>query len=117
MAKTIQQFRYYGDTNEKNYPVGLNREALNTGKFLSDYLPVYKLGIQAAPGTSFIINNSSTNVESRVIIGLTGVYELSYDNKITVTSLFFTKDALDLVEKNEGNYILMDIIYDKEGEM
>jgi hypothetical protein len=31
MAKKIMQFRYYGEDNAKNYPVGISKATLKSG--------------------------------------------------------------------------------------
>ena len=60
--------------------------------------PVYKLGIQAPPGTKFYLNATPVEQEDasiiytggqEIIIGRTGIYEL--DDDIKVDSLIFTR--------------------------
>lgn len=61
---------------------------------------ILTLGIQAKPKTIFLINNS------QIIIGATGVYELT---NLPITSLICSSD-----NSVENSRIIIDMIYEKE---
>ena len=58
---------------------------------------IEKFGIQAAPGTKFIINETVS-----IEVGKTGIYEL--DNKVNITSL-------KIEDFNGNEKILIDFVY------
>lgn len=112
MAKRIKQFRYYNvDAVNENSPSNLRYQQLQSGSAFADYLPILQLGIQALPGTKFYINNSV----DPVIIGSTGVYELSLSGDAQITALAFSPSSIAQINDNANAYLLVDIIYD-DGE-
>lgn len=130
MAKKVAQIRYYGTTvtkdengketskaNEKNFPSDtqdfLLGNALISGEAFAQYLPIYQLGIQGLPGTEFYLNGSFDSV----IVGNTGVYELSVDNLVEILSLSFSKQTIDNIDKYNGTqYLIVDILYEDKEE-
>lgn len=112
MSKQIKQFRFYQDNDERNYPDKFTMTTINlqTGKVFASYMPVSYLGIQALPGTKFYLNNS----HSPIVIGFTGIYELSIDDLAEITSLKFDYSSLQKINSNEDTVLLIDIIYNKE---
>lgn len=110
MAKHIMQFRYYDDEQvDNNQPKDLKRKDLETGAIFSKYTPITQLGIQALPGTRFILNE---NIEGPVIIGSTGIYELDLEGISKINSLRFDSKSLDLIAKNPNAFLIIDIIYE-----
>ena len=113
MAKKIHQIRYYGDKNSKNYPAGLTAASLAQGLAFSQYLPIVQLGIQTLPGMKVYINSH----DKPVVIGQTGIYELSVDGMSYITNLAFDPITLSLINKNQTNtYLIVDFLYETEGE-
>ena len=87
MAKHIMQFRYYNDEQgNNNQPENLKAKDLaeKENNVFSKYTPITQLGIQALPGTRFILNE---NIEGPVIIGSTGIYELDLEGISKINSL------------------------------
>ena len=85
---------YYNVLNNRTGAYNSNIELFNSDDSDRDLIPlyvrvsgsnysVYKLGIQAPPGTQLKINNKT------ILIGRTGIYEL--DANIAVTSLIFLR--------------------------
>ena len=110
MAKHIMQYRYYDDKHtNNNQPEDLTADALNKGTAFSKYTPVTQLGIQALPGTRFILND---NIEGPVIIGSTGIYELDLEGISKINSLKFDSKSLDLIAKNPNAFLIIDVIYE-----
>lgn len=111
MAKQIKQFRFYSDEDERNYPEIITTSTnLASGEVFAKYMPVSQLSIQALPGTKFYLNNSN----SPIIIGYTGIYELSVNNLAEITSLKFDYESIMRLNTNKETVLLVDIIYDKE---
>lgn len=112
MAKRIKQFRYYNQTQtEENSPPDLKYQQLQSGSAFAGCLPILQLGIQALPGTKFYINNSV----DPIIIGSTGIYELSLTGNTQISALSFSPTSIAEINDNDNAYLLVDIIYD-DGE-
>ena len=112
MAKHIMQFRYYNDEQDNNnQPEDLKAKDLERGEnnIFSKYTPITQLGIQALPGTRFILNE---NIEGPVIIGSTGIYELDLEGISKINSLRFDSKSLDLIAKNPNAFLIIDVIYE-----
>lgn len=72
---------------------------------------IVQLGIQAPPGTRFLINNVSDTIVSDIEIGVTGIFELDLKNANTaITQLSFTSIKKPVSE--EGNILPWDILVD-----
>ena len=122
MARTVKQYRYYGENNEANNPisvasVNILKNAYISGKVFESpkCYPILQLGIQTLPGTKFYLNS---NVEP-IIIGSTGIYELDLDNQTEITKLTFNKTSMDAIDNNTNGYLIIDILYEnnvREGE-
>ena len=112
MAKYVNQVRYYGDKNVKNYPA--NNVSLNTlqsGSVFHNTLPIVQLGIQTLPGMKVYINNHT----NPIIVGQTGIYELNVDGISYITDLRFDGATLNVINKNQQNaYLIVDYFYEKE---
>ena len=126
MAKRkIAQFRYFGDSNgylnstvagtiyhkmDNNQPASLTSIDLQSGDAFLDYVPIVQLGVQALPGTRFNLN---ANIDS-IVMGVSGMYELDLTNSSgKLTSLTFSKDSLDQIDKNPDGYLIVDIVYEE----
>lgn len=112
MAKEVKQFRFYQSNNiQKNYPQKLDYRSLISGSAFANYMPIIQLGIQSLPGTKFYLNNS----KDPIIVGYTGIYELSLEGKAEITALSFDAKSLEAINGNANSYLIVDIIYEKEG--
>lgn len=110
MAKHINQIRYYGDGNSKNYPTGLTLSNLQSGSVFHNTLPIVQLGIQTLPGMKIFINNHT----NPVVIGQTGIYELNVDGISYITDLRFDSATLRVINSNQRNaYLIVDYLYEK----
>lgn len=114
MAKYVNQIRYYKEGSSKNSPQGLKRSQLSGGtafKYNSqNSAGIVQLGIQTLPGVQFVINTSS----NPITVGSTGIYELNVDGLTTINSLNILKQSLDMIDKNENAYLIVDYVYEKE---
>lgn len=112
MAKEVKQFRFYQTGNtQKNYPSKLDYRSLISGSAFANYMPIVQLGIQSLPGTKFYLNNSN----NPIIVGYTGIYELSLEGKAEISSLAFDAKSLEAINGNANSYLIIDIIYEGEG--
>lgn len=107
MAKSVMQFRYYGESNTKNYPQGINIQTLSTGTIFTNYPMITQLGIQTLPGTEFYLNNSI----NPIIIGSTGIYELNLEGLSEITDLRFGKNSVESINRNSNAYLIIDVVY------
>lgn len=114
MAKQVRQFRFYSSSNTagKNYPSNISYYNLVSGSIFADYMPVIQLGVQALPGTKFYLNNSN----NPIIIGHTGIYELDLQGLAEITALSFDSRSVEAISANNNAYLIVDIIYEKDGE-
>ena len=115
MAKKVMQFRYYGDSDNRNYPqvegIESAKDAANwiSGDVFKSYYPIIQLGVQGLPGTSFRLNDSIASI----IIGSTGIYELDVEGYTDIRKISFDSQSLNAI-KNAGAYLIVDVISDKE---
>lgn len=112
MARTIKQFRYYGENNSKNQPSAANPGGYISGKVFKEngLISIVQLGIQALPGTQFYINNA---IEP-IIIGSTGIYELDLRGLTEITDLSFSTETMNKIDNSGGAYLIVDAIYEVE---
>ena len=75
-------------------------------------MPILQLGIQALPGTKFYLNGSN----NPIIIGNTGIYELDLQGLTEISSLSFEANSISLINGNANAYLIVDMIYDEDGE-
>ena len=87
MGKKIKQFKNTFQTDQE--------------VLIDNYNKVVQLGVQAKPGTKFKINQGN-----ELIIGKTGIYELSLENSIYIHSLKFTEETSAII----------DILYEEQEE-
>lgn len=122
--KKIKQFRYCGDGNSNNYPVGLTKETLTSrNNIFEGYTSISQLGIQARPGVKIYLNNSNNYP---IVIGETGIFEINFPEKTgIITNIRFDANSfygyLQLGEDASNIYksdnpLLIDIIYEGSGE-
>lgn len=110
MARQVKQFRYYGNGHPKNYPSSISYRNLMTGSIFDPYKNIVQLGIQSLPGTQFYLNSAS----NPVIIGFTGIYELSVSGATTITDLRFEQKSLQAINDVSNAFLIVDIIYEGE---
>lgn len=114
MGKYLKQFRYYGTGSPFNHPSSISKTNLESGSIFfnqSNLSSIASLGIQAIPGFKFYLNDSV----DPIIIGSTGIYELSLSENYEITSLKFDKEALKLVDDlSNSAYIIVDLVYNTE---
>lgn len=110
MAKKIGQIRYFGEGDSKNYPANINALRLRTGTAFTTIYPVVQLGVQTLPGTKIYLNNHTTPI----IVGATGIYELSVEGLTNITDIAFDDTSLKLVQDNPNAYIIIDYVYETE---
>lgn len=110
MARQVKQFRYYNDSNthKKNYPENLKLRHLVTGSVFDPYPRILQLGIQALPGTKFYLNNAN----NPVIVGSTGIYELTLTGATVITDLTFDNASIQAIGNNNNASLIIDIIYE-----
>lgn len=109
--KIIKQFRYYGDGDNRNFPVGLTKDIL-IYENIFDGLSISQLGIQGRPNTILYLNNSDRDFP--IVIGETGIYEIDLQNYGQIHSIQFHEDSLS--EYTIGrDRLLIDIIYEGQG--
>lgn len=114
VIQKFKQFRYYNDTSNKNFPVGLTKEQLETGECFDGLFPAVEIGISALPGTKFYLNNG---VEP-VIVNFSGLFDLNFTGSGgIITGLKFDIHGLNYISDNDSAYLLIDIVYyESEGE-
>lgn len=119
MAKTIKQYRYYGDGNEKNSPVNICKENMDISgsnnifindDIIQEYGMITHIGIQGLPGTKVFINQN----KSPILLGNTGIFELDLTNYSFIYTLQIDYESAQLIESNENAYLIIDVIYDTE---
>lgn len=104
----IVQFRYAGDGNSNNFPVGLTSAILAQGNIFSGYGNISKIVIQGIPGTAFCLNNSDYSI----YLGNSGIYHLDLQNRGLITSINFIKNGIFSMY-NSSNILLIDIVYSR----
>lgn len=112
MAKKIIQFRYFGELNDKNYPLTITKTKLMSGVIFDGYTPIIKLGIQSLPGTKFRLNAN----QDYIMVGGTGLYELDMtQGSGIITSMNFDEISLTNIDENNDAYLLIDMLYEEGG--
>lgn len=112
MQYSFNQIVYNADNSNHNVPADLTKDSVN-GK-LTEYTPLYQLGVRALPGTKFYLNGSPTPV----IIGFNGVFEIDFTDKKGgfITSIQFDADSLKAIADNDSGYLVVDMMYLTKGE-
>ena len=115
MTKYLMQFRYYGSQSENDNLSNIEYKQLISGSYFISYKPnatsIASLGIQTLPGVKFYLNNSQIDP---IIIGPSGIYESGIDENYEITGLQFDSKSLDLIDANNGAYLIIDIVYNVE---
>lgn len=109
MAKKVGQIRWFGDNKSQNYPADVTLAKLRYGTAFPKTCPIVQIGIQTLPGTKVYLNAHTVPV----IIGATGIYELSVDGLANLTSVQFDNQSLKTIEENKNAYIIIDYIYEE----
>lgn len=111
MAKKVGQVRFYSNGSSQNYPGGVNMttRSLLHGAAFKNYYPITQLGVQTLPGTKMYINGFATPI----IVGSTGIYELSVDGLASITDLSFDQTSLQTITNNDNAYLLVDFVYEE----
>lgn len=99
-------------TKRTNSPTTINKASLISGSIFNNVTPIVKLGIQAIPGTKFRLNAN----KDWIIMGMTGIYEIDLTHSsATIMKLQFEETSLEIIDKNENAYLIIDIMSEKEG--
>lgn len=117
MAKTIRQYRYFGENDSRNYPANITKGAITLGNIFrngSELGSITQLGIQTLPGVKFFLNGSL----DPIIVGSTGIYELDLEGISEITELSFDPESIEKIGPvNSANshihngYLIVDAIY------
>lgn len=110
--RKIMQFRYYGEGDPRNFPTGLNANALTGETAFTGYFPITQIGIQAPPGTTFYLNDVKQK-DTSIIIGNSGLYELNLDGIGEINGLIFATKSLSSIGTTYGGHLIVDIVYEK----
>lgn len=98
MANKVKQFRFYNnDEAGKGDASNNSPKTAEAGKFVdgtifADCFPISQLGIQALPGTRFLLNNAPET--DYILIGQTGIFELDLNNQTEITSIKFDAESM-----------------------
>lgn len=106
MANKLRQYRFEGIGSNKNYNIDDPKD-LVTGDFISNYIPIIQLGIQALPGTRFYLNE----IHEPIIIGETGIFELELKGVTEISKIQFDCVSLNRIAKKESAILIIDTIY------
>lgn len=102
----IVQFRYAGNSNLQNYPLGLSKNSLISGNIFDGYSNISKVTIQGKPGTAFCLNNSDYSI----YLGESGIYSLDLQGRGLITSINFLNNGI-FSSYNNNNILLIDVVY------
>ena len=111
--KRIQQFRFFGNGSESNYPEELTINNLVNGEIFKAYTPITQIGIQSLPGTIFYINNDETRTNP-IMLGYSGIYELNLEGIAEVNTLCFELASLQRISSLRGASLIIDVVYNEE---
>lgn len=119
MANKVKQFRFYNDAEARkgnasnNSPKTAEKAQFVDGTIFADCFPISQLGIQALPGTRFLLNNAPET--DYILIGQTGIFELDLNNQTEITSIKFDAASMEKINKIANAVLIVDLIYD-DGE-
>lgn len=107
----IKQIRYYdeGDNKLLNQPSDITAEKLVSGDYFAG-IDCQEIQIKTYPGTKLTINGES------VYIGETGVYNILYREKTTVSSLKIDADSIEFIKNNPKEFFVITFILDEKLE-
>lgn len=114
VKKVLKQFRFYGVGSDLTYPQGMTTSNLISGLIFNqaNLISIASLGIQTWPGVKFYLNDSP----DPIIIGSSGIYELSLSDNYEITALKFDSQSINLINSDSNEaYLIVDIIYNVEG--
>lgn len=107
MATLVKQFRYYSDTAE-NKNLNLPANWKTSGIVFQNYGKIKQIGIQTLPGTVFTLDGAE------IMVGFTGIFELTLNEQIQPSSIIFNSESLGLIAANKNTYLIIDILYEAE---
>ena len=113
MGRAIKQFRYYGASDDRNYPNNITSGNLSSGSIFtgggSGGGRILQLGIQTLPGVKFYVNEGL----NPIIIGYTGIYDLELDGVTYISQLRFDVNSLKFINNAEDGYLIVDCIIEE----
>lgn len=101
----IAQLRYYNE--EDSFPIGVNKDNLQSGEVFESYLPITQLTIQTLPEIKFYINDNP------ILIDPSGMFKVNLDGISEITKLSFDSESLDRIKENENASLIIDIIFNQ----
>ena len=111
MATRVEQFRYYAQGNDNNYPSNWAWPAYCTVQTFRDKSPIYQLGIQTLPGTKLYINSSITPI----VIGSSGIFELNVtDTSASITSFRIEQESMKRIDEEKNGYLIIDMVHGEQ---
>ena len=108
MPKQVNQVRYFGEKHSKNSDPLVTKRSLMYGTAFSNHYPIIQLGVQTLPGMKIYINGH----ENPVIVGQTGIYELTLEGLSEITALEIDRNSLTAINNNVNAYLIVDILYE-----
>ena len=119
MANKVKQFRFYNNAEagkgdaSNNSPKTAEMIGFIDGTIFADCFPISQLGIQALPGTRFLLNNAPET--DYILIGQTGIFELDLNNQTEITNIKFDAASMKKINDLTNAVLIVDLIYD-DGE-
>lgn len=106
----VKQFRYYGLGKRKYFnqpedilvPSSKNEEP--NCHLIEEPIECTEIRINATPNTKFLINNRA------VYIGDVGIYNIEYDEKVTITSVTLFEESLNYLNSLEDGFFVLTFI-------
>lgn len=106
--RKIGQVRFYTTGSEKN-SANISTSKLISGSAFSSLGRIVQLGIQTVPGVKFYINKGA----QAIVVGNTGIYDIELDGVTQITSLSFDAESINMIDKNDNSYLIVDYIYEE----
>ena len=116
MPKVLKQYRYFGESSSLNSPSGaagsaITQQGLKSGKIFfnsEDLISIASLEIETWPGIQFYLNDSV----DPIIVGASGVFELSLADNFELNALRFKKESVDLLmDSSNDAYLIVNVVY------
>lgn len=51
-----------------------------------------------------------------ITVGVTGIYEISLEDDVTIESLVFNQTSMERIKENDGAYLIVDMLVREEEE-
>lgn len=102
----VVQLRYYGESDNRNYPTDISAAKLKNGSIFKDYSPIVQLGIQhdSDKDIEFYINGAEHPIKTHPY----GLFELDLTDKTAIQWLSFNINANTITN---GKPLIIDIVY------